>query len=344
MHIFNFFNRSHKEPPFRNPYIYLKEQELLKLQKQKEYEELKIMKERQDSNELKDKKIALALDNLSNIASYKRLSDTRKKLIRKLELSEINLPMESLKRGSKKANECMNRPWNDNRIALKFLTLRLSKTSESSHVSSACTKNSSGSDLTVNSILCHGLRSKNQSTYNTDNTNISMFNSIAKIESKESMIPPFRSVANTELHSINYLATEYCPSGNHIKNYEQTSSTMISFQDLNQSWSLSLIPNEDYPGDNSNTSNNFDISPLPMAISVTETTLANRKRCDNTGNSSSGRKHNIFLPSLKITMFCHQGGSIVMPKANCTDKELIHFRKRYHNSYKMYSSKLNLFN
>ena len=79
MHFCKLFAHAiHKDPPFRNPYVYLKEEEFIKLQKQKEQSESKLLKERKETEDLTNNQIISALNNLSSAVSSKRLSDTRK--------------------------------------------------------------------------------------------------------------------------------------------------------------------------------------------------------------------------------------------------------------------------
>ncbi|CUM54202.1 unnamed protein product [Debaryomyces tyrocola] len=365
-----FANAIHKDPPFRNPYVYLKEEEFIKLQKQKEQSESKLLKERKETEDLMDNQIISALNNLSSAVASKRLSDTRKKLIKKKEdLIEIIFPIESniSSEGSSKemhSNERNTQSSKENRGLFRFFTSHITKSTISSRFTSLSTTNSNGSDSTNTTTTTYNPEATNKCDA-IDTSNTSICSSVVALKSKDSIIPSSDAVANLEHpSSCGYSTTSYCISytehntGNVLTDEIYSvdgSSSMCSFKTLSLPLSLTAFPTGQDIITNSNM--HYKSNPFVKTIFMDDTILNCSKNNYSIESGSTGslildspnRSRNYdfpasnkaFFPNTKAAKFYNIDGSIVLPKANYTNCQLNSFRRRYHK-YSMASNSLRL--
>lgn len=363
-----FANVLHKDPPFRNPYVYLKEEEFIKLQKQKEQSESKLLKERKETEDLMNNQIISALNNLSSAVASKRLSDTRRKLIKKKEdLIEIIFPIDSntSNEGSSKethSNERNNQSSKENRGLFRFFTSHIAKPTINSRLTSLSTTDSNDSESTETTNTTYNPETANKcDAIGTSNTSIC--SSVVALKSKDSIIPLSAAVANLEhLASRDYSTTSYCiPYTENNVNVltdeicSNGSSTMSSFNTLSLPSSLTAFATRQDIVPNSNV--HYNTNPFVKTIFIADTILncsKNNYSIDSRSTESfildspnRSQKYDFpasnkaFFPNKKAAKFYNTNGSIVLPKANYTNTQLNSFRRRYHK-YSIASNSLRL--
>ncbi|CUM52849.1 uncharacterized protein AC631_02838 [Debaryomyces fabryi] len=370
MHLCKLFaNSIHKDPPFRNPYVYLKEEEFIRLQKQKQLSESKLLKERKEEENFKHNQIILALDNLSNAVGTKKLGDTRKKLIKKKEnLMEIIFPIESntsSEDSSKEihSNERSNRNIKENRGLFRFFTSHISKSTINSCLTSLCTKDFSDSEYTDITTTSYSPEAMNNDATNTTNTSIC--SSVVALKSKDSFLPSSDAAAKLEyLSSPDYSTTSYRISYDDNNRLLADgvyplieSSSFYSLKTSSLPPGLRTFPKILELSINSNTYHNN--RPFIKTVFFSDTILNCSRNTYSTESESTvnlapdtyevQRPENHDFPASKISYISNQkesdfyniDGSIVLPKANYTDSQLSSFRERYHR-HSITSNKLRL--
>lgn len=360
----------HKDPPFRNPYVYLKEEEFIKLQKQKEQSESKLLKERKETEDLTNNQIISALNNLSSAVSSKRLSDTRKKLIKKKEdLIEIIFPIESnisneVSSKETHSNERNTQCSKENRGLFRFLTSHITKSTNNSRLTSLSMTGSNDSESTETTTTTYNPEATNKCGA-IDTSNTSICSSVVALKSKESIISSSDAVANLEHPSSrDYLTTSFCISYTENSNGDVLTdeiysvdglSSMSSFKTLSLPLSLTAFPTGQDVINNSKV--HYNSNPFVKTIFIADTILNSSKNNYSIESGSTGslilespnRSPNYdfaasskaFFSNTKAAEFYNIDGSIVLPKANYTNCELDSFRRRYHK-YSMVSNTMRL--
>lgn len=358
MHFCNLFaNSIHKDPPFRNPYVYLKEEEFIKLQKQKQLSESKVLKEKKEVENIKHKQITSALDNLSNAVTTKKLADTRKKLIKKREnlmefifQIESNVSNEDASRNIH-SNERSNRK--ENKRLLRFFTSYISKSTINSCLTSLCTKDFSDSEFTDVTTTSYSPDAMNNKS--TDTTNTSICSSVVALKSKDSFVLSSDAVANLEtLSSHDYSTTSYRISYDKYDNYPLLADDLFKTSSFYSLRTLSLARLKIFPTILEpliNPNPYHDNNPFVKTIIISDSTLNCSKDTYSEGSESTvnltldsyeiQRIQNYDFSASKVSCFSNQkerefyniDGSIVLPKANYTDSQLSSFRERYHTLF-----------
>lgn len=355
-----FANSIHKDPPFRNPYVYLKEEEFIKLQKQKQLSESKLLKEIKKEENRKHNQIITALDNLSNAVTTKKLVDTRKKLIKKKEnLMEIIFPIEphiSNEDSSKDihSNERSDRNIKENNRLFRFFTSHISKSTINSCLTSLCTKDFSDSEYTDLSTTSYGPEGMTNDANNTTNTSIC--SSVVALKSEDSFISSSGAAAKIE-----YLSSHDYPTTSHRLSYDKYDSNHLltdnvyplfgssSFYSLK---TLNLPPClKTYLEPSINSTIYHNSNPFVKTVLISDITSNCSKDTYSTESESTlnltpdlnelQKSQNHDFSTNKISYFFNQknkefyniDGSIVLPKANYTDSQLISFRERYHMDF-----------
>lgn len=336
-----FANSIHKDPPFRNPYVYLKEEEFIKLQKQKQLSESKLSKEIKKEENLKHNQIISALDNLSNAVTTKKLVDTRKKLLKKKEnIIEIMFPIEqhiSNENSSKDihSNERSDRNIKENNRLFRFFTSHISKSTINSCLTSLCTKDFSDSEYTDLSTTSYGPEGMTNDATNTTNTSIC--SSVVALKSEDSFISSSSAAAKIEyLASHDYPTTSYRLSYDKYDNNHLLTDNVYPLFGSSSFYSLktlSLPPClKTYLEPSINSTIYHNSNPFVKTVLISD----NTSNCSKDTYSTESESTLNLTPDsyeLENKKFYNIDGSIVLPKANYTDSQLISFRERYHKDF-----------
>lgn len=354
MHFYKLFaNSIHKEPPFRNPYVYLKEDEFIKLQKQEEQSESKLLKEKREAENLMDNQIISALDNLSSAVASKKLNDTRKMLAKKKEdLIEAIFPIESnISNKETCSKDRRDRSSKENKRLFRFFMPHISKSTMNSCPTSLRTKDSSDSEYTDTTTATYSPKAMNKYGI-IDTTNTSICSSVVALKSKDSTILSSGAVANIEhLLSREYSITSYNISHTENNNgnvnaddiYPTLGCSMSSLKTISLPLSLMHFPagQEITTTSHIHYNNNPFVKTTYIADSFPNCSKNNYSIDDvsigsfTLNSNDIGRSQNYdfpiaFVPNFKATNFYHTDRSIVLPKANYTNSQLSSFRRKYH--------------
>lgn len=345
MQIFKFFCNYdfRKEPPFRNPYEYLKEEALIKLQREKKEKEARALKEKIIAEKLMTKRIGDALEHLNYAANSKRQSNRKKRFRQKREdLCKLFSSDNNSSTTEKAQNERAN-----NKYTIGKLSQRCNFLASYKSTNSVNTCNTSPG--TKDSLTSISSKSTNATSMpGADYTQVLNGNKFATSTSS------FDSNSYTPINE-NDAFKEFDKSTNILDHSPQSTRSNnflgIDLSYLNVSMSLldptpelrdiSIKPNHNTAKHkiqsipDTKTTQISEVSPVKNHVNFQS--LRGSTICIDSSSIDSSDMTTLLSTEAKIATnkqntdnYYHANGSIALPRANCIGKLLSSFRKRYH--------------